>query len=355
MAAPAMKRHVLAVALLAAAAAALCAPAAAAAAAVSRSPAADDAGGTARAERSFAVEDDAFWLDGRRTQLLSGSLHYSRVPHEARRRAVLPRARRCERRRPPPPLSPSRSARARLAATAPIQGGASLTLSAAAAAALVVLRHNTKTNQYWRDRLLRLRAMGLNAVQTYVPWNFHEAAVGDFDFTGDRDLPRARRWRRRRRRVSLAPLPPSPLLSHSLHLSFSKPHTTNPPKHTVPGAGGRAGAAGAAAPGALHLRGVGRRRPAALAAGRARGLARRARPPLLRAAIPAARRPLVGRAVQPAAALRLPARRPDRGGTDRKRVRRSSCHAATARGGGGARRSALSSRRLSLRRSSPPH
>lgn len=28
--------------------------------------------------------------------------------------------------------------------------------------------------EYWEDRLLRLRAMGLNAVQTYVPWNWHQ-------------------------------------------------------------------------------------------------------------------------------------------------------------------------------------
>ena len=30
----------------------------------------------------------------------------------------------------------------------------------------------------WRDRLQRLRALGLNAVQTYVPWNWHEATEG---------------------------------------------------------------------------------------------------------------------------------------------------------------------------------
>ena len=45
----------------------------------------------------------------------------------------------------------------------------------------------------WADRLARMAAMGLNAVQTYVPWNFHErtARFGDapvFDFSGDRDL-----------------------------------------------------------------------------------------------------------------------------------------------------------------------
>ncbi|SHH05658.1 glycoside hydrolase family 35 protein [Streptoalloteichus hindustanus] len=42
----------------------------------------------------------------------------------------------------------------------------------------------------WRDRLLRLRAMGLNTVETYVAWNFHEPRRGEVDFDGWRDLPR---------------------------------------------------------------------------------------------------------------------------------------------------------------------
>eukprot|EP00117_Sycon_ciliatum_P035524 scpid37376/ scgid1836/ Beta-galactosidase-1-like protein 2 len=37
--------------------------------------------------------------------------------------------------------------------------------------------------QYWQDRLLRLRAAGLNTVSTYVPWNLHEPRMGVFDFT----------------------------------------------------------------------------------------------------------------------------------------------------------------------------
>ncbi|KAJ3664493.1 hypothetical protein Zmor_000055 [Zophobas morio] len=36
--------------------------------------------------------------------------------------------------------------------------------------------------QYWRDRLRKLRAAGLNAVETYVPWNLHEPEIGTFDF-----------------------------------------------------------------------------------------------------------------------------------------------------------------------------
>lgn len=32
--------------------------------------------------------------------------------------------------------------------------------------------------------------MGLNSIQTYVPWNWHEAVEGEFNFDGDRDLSR---------------------------------------------------------------------------------------------------------------------------------------------------------------------
>ncbi|XP_063931739.1 beta-galactosidase-1-like protein 2 [Zophobas morio] len=35
---------------------------------------------------------------------------------------------------------------------------------------------------YWRDRLRKMRAAGLNTVETYVPWNLHEPANGYFDF-----------------------------------------------------------------------------------------------------------------------------------------------------------------------------
>ena len=42
--------------------------------------------------------------------------------------------------------------------------------------------------QYWRDRLERAKALGLNAVTTYVPWNFHEDVEGRFDFSTDRDV-----------------------------------------------------------------------------------------------------------------------------------------------------------------------
>ncbi|XP_007104128.2 beta-galactosidase-1-like protein 3 [Physeter macrocephalus] len=41
---------------------------------------------------------------------------------------------------------------------------------------------------YWRDRLLKLRACGFNTVSTYVPWNLHEPERGRFDFSGNLDL-----------------------------------------------------------------------------------------------------------------------------------------------------------------------
>lgn len=42
--------------------------------------------------------------------------------------------------------------------------------------------------QYWRDRLEKLRAMGCNTVETYVPWNLHEPHPGQFCFSGALDL-----------------------------------------------------------------------------------------------------------------------------------------------------------------------
>jgi beta-galactosidase len=40
----------------------------------------------------------------------------------------------------------------------------------------------------WAQRLRLLRGMGCNAVETYVPWNFHERGPGDFAFEGWRDF-----------------------------------------------------------------------------------------------------------------------------------------------------------------------
>lgn len=42
--------------------------------------------------------------------------------------------------------------------------------------------------QYWEDRLLRAKALGLNAIQTYVPWNLHEPIPGKWNFDGIADV-----------------------------------------------------------------------------------------------------------------------------------------------------------------------
>lgn len=41
---------------------------------------------------------------------------------------------------------------------------------------------------YWHDRLLKLKAMGLNTVETYVAWNVHEPHPGNFEFSGQCDI-----------------------------------------------------------------------------------------------------------------------------------------------------------------------
>ncbi|XP_053149412.1 beta-galactosidase-1-like protein isoform X2 [Hemicordylus capensis] len=43
---------------------------------------------------------------------------------------------------------------------------------------------------YWKDRLLKMYMSGLNAVQVYIPWNYHEPLPGVYIFAGDRDLER---------------------------------------------------------------------------------------------------------------------------------------------------------------------
>ena len=41
---------------------------------------------------------------------------------------------------------------------------------------------------YWRDRMRKLHALGLNTLCTYVFWNAHEPQPGKFDFSGNLDL-----------------------------------------------------------------------------------------------------------------------------------------------------------------------
>ncbi|XP_027340911.1 beta-galactosidase 17 isoform X2 [Abrus precatorius] len=38
--------------------------------------------------------------------------------------------------------------------------------------------------EYWEDRLLKAKALGLNTIQTYVPWNLHEPESGKLVFEG---------------------------------------------------------------------------------------------------------------------------------------------------------------------------
>ena len=42
----------------------------------------------------------------------------------------------------------------------------------------------------WADRIHKARLMGLNAIETYVAWNFHSPEPGRFDTDGPRDLGR---------------------------------------------------------------------------------------------------------------------------------------------------------------------
>lgn len=42
--------------------------------------------------------------------------------------------------------------------------------------------------EYWRHRMRMARAMGLNALSTYVFWNVHEPVPGAFDFSGRSDV-----------------------------------------------------------------------------------------------------------------------------------------------------------------------
>jgi beta-galactosidase len=72
---------------------------------------------------TLRANGDHFELDGKPFQIISGAIHYARVPHA-----------------------------------------------------------------YWRDRLRKARAMGLNTVETYVFWNLHELSPGQFDFSGQNDI-----------------------------------------------------------------------------------------------------------------------------------------------------------------------
>ncbi len=75
------------------------------------------------ASHQFAIGGSDFLLDGKKLVIISGELHYPRVPR-----------------------------------------------------------------MYWRDRMRKMKAMGLNTLTTYVFWNAHESERGKFDFTGELDV-----------------------------------------------------------------------------------------------------------------------------------------------------------------------
>ncbi|HWB32157.1 MAG TPA: glycoside hydrolase family 35 protein [Acidobacteriaceae bacterium] len=72
---------------------------------------------------TFVVRGNQFLLDGKPFRIISGEMHYPRIPRE-----------------------------------------------------------------YWRARLKMARAMGLNAITTYVFWNEHEPRPGVYDFSGNNDV-----------------------------------------------------------------------------------------------------------------------------------------------------------------------
>jgi beta-galactosidase len=74
-------------------------------------------------KETVAVGADAFLLNGKPFRILSGELHYPRIPRE-----------------------------------------------------------------YWKDRLLKARAMGLNTICTYLFWNAHETEPAKFSFAGNLDV-----------------------------------------------------------------------------------------------------------------------------------------------------------------------
>jgi len=75
--------------------------------------------------KSFTIEYDGFRLKGEPFRILSGAMHYFRIPQA-----------------------------------------------------------------YWEDRLMKLRGMGLNTVETYMPWNLHEKEKGEFNFSDNLDIRR---------------------------------------------------------------------------------------------------------------------------------------------------------------------
>ncbi|KAK9843639.1 hypothetical protein WJX81_000575 [Elliptochloris bilobata] len=76
-------------------------------------------------KRTFTIVNNRFTKDGKPLRLISGSIHYHRIPPT-----------------------------------------------------------------YWRDRLLRVRALGLNSIEMYVPWNWHAPQPGELLWSGGRNITR---------------------------------------------------------------------------------------------------------------------------------------------------------------------
>ncbi|MBC7808804.1 MAG: beta-galactosidase, partial [Akkermansiaceae bacterium] len=43
-------------------------------------------------------------------------------------------------------------------------------------------------HQLWADRIAKAKRGGMNTIETYVAWNFHEPEQGEWDWDGDADL-----------------------------------------------------------------------------------------------------------------------------------------------------------------------
>ncbi len=43
-------------------------------------------------------------------------------------------------------------------------------------------------HEYWKDRLLKIKATGFNTISTYAFWNMHEPTPGVWDFSGDNNI-----------------------------------------------------------------------------------------------------------------------------------------------------------------------
>ena len=110
--------------------------------------------GAQAAARTFTIENDNFMQDGKPVHLRAGCIHYSRV---RRRRRDGPVTCSCHasaaRREPSPSSCVKKVGESVLKELAPPQ---------------------QVPAEYWEDRLQRLKAMGLNSIQTYVPWNWRE-------------------------------------------------------------------------------------------------------------------------------------------------------------------------------------